>query len=270
MQVVSAIHTLNPSFLLDFQFFAYNFFKWSALVLALIASFRIIIRFRQRTPSTALLSTNDENDYDLSDTDDDNENGSTSTSSSEYEDDEEDDTAEDGRRTGKYFRLGGETGVGSFLRRRSIGDLFSLSEIANTRLGLGLGFGFDPQEKSVVSLYNTEHSIHQIIPNGKTPTTTSASSAVVVTAVENALGMRIWDTRLRRRVPAVIAEWGPTVGETVGVEYGGEHKVYLRDDGCNGLTVGDVRNVRSPLENVTEYCVDPWWPNSFMLKLRRR
>ncbi|KAE9589423.1 hypothetical protein Lal_00000200 [Lupinus albus] len=255
MQVVYAIHTLNPSYLLHFQLFAYNFFKWSALVLALLAIFRIIVRFRQRAPSTILLITNDENDYDFSDTDDDNENRS--TSSSEFEDDEEDDTAEDDRRTGKYFKPGGETGVGSFLRCRSIGDIFSLSEIANIRLGLGLGFGFDSEEESVVSLY-------------KTATTTSATSAVVVTSAENAFGMRIWDTRLRRRMPAVIAEWGPTVGETVGVEYGGDHKVYLRDDGRNSLTVGDVRNVRSPLENVTEYCVDPWWPNSLMLKLQRR
>ncbi|XP_019451949.1 PREDICTED: uncharacterized protein LOC109354052 [Lupinus angustifolius] len=255
MQILSVIHTLNLSFLLHFQFFAYNFFKWSALVLALLASLRIMIRFRQRAPSTVLLSTNDENDYDFSDTDDENENGS--SSSSEFEDDEEDDIAEDARRTGKYFRVGGENYVGSFLRRRSIGDIFSISEITNIRLGLGIGFGFDSEEESVVSLY-------------KTAATTSATSAVVVTAVENALGMRIWDTRLRRRVPAVIAEWGPTVGETVGVEYGGEHKVYLRDDARNGLTVGDVRNVRSPLENVTEYCVDPWWPNSLILKLQRR
>lgn len=236
--------------------------KWGALFLALLATFRtvLVIRFRQNASSLASIPLLIDDD-DFSDDDDDG-SCSTSSSSSEFEYDDEDEEEEENR-TGDYFRVrGSDNGDGGFLRCRSIGDIFSLSEIANSKsvvklwdtIGHGLGFGFDhscSSEGGVVSVYGEEQS---------------ASPAVVVSAGESASGnlaLRIWDTRLRRRIPAVIAEWGPTVG----TESGGALKDCVRDDGRYGLTVGDVRNVRSPLTDETESHLDLWWPNSVGLKI---
>ncbi|XP_027364791.1 uncharacterized protein LOC113871900 [Abrus precatorius] len=281
-QIHSLHHYLlnqNPLFLSQLQSssLAYTLCKWGALTLALLASI-LFVRFRPNTTAIPLLIA----DCDYSDTDDDDDGISSSPSmsslSSEIEDNEEKKEKEEDRR-GEYFRLKGSSNDdGGFLRRRSIGEFLSLSEIANSKnvvklwdtIGFGLGFGFDysdsSSDESVVSIYgvNEEHGL-QPVPTRKPPT-----PAVVVSAGENASGnlaLRVWDTRLRRRIPAVIAEWGPSVGKIVGVESGGVQKVYVRDDGRYGLTVGDMRNVRSPLEDVTESHIDLWWPNSFMLKI---
>ena len=273
----------NPSFL---SVSICTLCKWGALILAFIATFRtitniLIIRFRQNAPSLSsipLLNDYDGDDY--SDTEE--EEDETTSSSSDSEDDNEDDAAE--HRNGEYFRVrGSDNGDGGFLRRHSIGDLFSLAEIANSKsvvklwdtIGLGLGLGFNNSDSSdFVSVYDDDEDRRiRPVATGKppAPAVSCASRAVVVSAGESASGnlaVRIWDRRLRRRMPAVIAEWGPTVGKTVGVESGGVQKVYVRDDGRYGFTVGDMRNVRSPLENVTESNVDDtWWPNSFLLQI---
>ncbi|RDX64318.1 hypothetical protein CR513_57140, partial [Mucuna pruriens] len=242
----------NPFFLSQLQpcSLAYTLCKWGAFILTLLATV-LIIRFRQNAPSIPLIIS----DYDYSDIDDDDEISSTS----EFEDDDEEEKEED--RTGEYFRVSSS----------SIGDFLSLSEIANSKsvvklwdtIGFGLGFGFDhsssSSDGSVVSIYGGNED-HGLCP---TP-------AVVVSAGENASGnlaVSVWDARLHRRVPAVVAEWGPSPGKTVGVESGGIHKVYVRDDGRYGWMVGDMRNTRSPLENVTESHLDLWWPNSFVMKI---
>jgi len=49
------------------------------------------------------------------------------------------------------------------------------------------------------------------------------------------------------------------MGKTLRVESGGVQKVYVRDDGRHGVTVGDMRNVSTPLGNVTESDADTWW-----------
>ncbi|WVZ09538.1 hypothetical protein V8G54_014068 [Vigna mungo] len=232
---------------------AYNFCKWGAVILALVATFgsiinRItifIIRFRTKAPSLPSIEEYDDV-YSSTDDDDDYENDDDLTYSSSEGTDDNDDNKND------EF----QTQNGTHKRRRSIGDIFSLSELANSKsvvklwdsIGFGLGLDFDDYEDGVVSTYD--------------PASSTASPAVMVSAGEGACGnlaVEIWDTRLRRRKPTVVAEWGPTVGKTLRVESGGVQKVYVRDDGRNGVTVGDMRNVSTPLGNVTESDADTWW-----------
>ncbi|KAK7306926.1 hypothetical protein VNO77_39560 [Canavalia gladiata] len=261
---------------------AYNFCKWSAVILALVATFgsiinRItifIIRLRKKAPSLPSLddyddvySSSDE-DYEIDDNDDDD----LTYSSSELEDDPS--ASSSYNRLDEFFRVRGtghyfddefhtQNDTQNHKRCRSIGDIFSLSELANSKsvvklwdsIGFGLGLDFDDNEDGVVSPYE--------VSNGKqpVPASSTASPAVVLSAGEGACGnlaLEIWDTRLRRRKPTVVAEWGPTMGKTVRVESGGVQKVYVRDDGRYGLTVGDMRKVTTPLGNVTESDTDTW------------
>ncbi|QCE08615.1 uncharacterized protein LOC114189542 [Vigna unguiculata] len=224
---------------------AYTFCKWGPLILTLLATL-LILRFRQTTTSLPLIIA----DYDYTDTEDDDHDDEAS-SISELEDDEEEEKQEE--RTNACFRMRGSTNDDAqFLRRPSFGDLFSLSEIANTKSvvklwdSIGFGLGFDrscpSSNESVVSVYRGEHGL---CPN----------QAVLVSAGENAegnLAVRVWDARLRRRIPAVMAEWGPSLGEAVGVESCEVHKVFVRDDGGYGVTVGDIRKAKSPLEKVRD------------------
>ncbi|OIW21195.1 hypothetical protein TanjilG_30791 [Lupinus angustifolius] len=250
---------------------AYNFCKWGAVILALVATFStfinrvtiFIIRFRNKAASS-LPSLPCLDDYDDSDEDDDYEfsNDDDDAPSSEFEEDEEYDQPS-ASASGFYFRLSGsgsdefrnETGMHK--RRRSIGDIFSLSEIANSEsviklwdsIGFGLGLDFDDYEDPVT-------------PRGKSPVILTSSPSVVVSAGEGSCGnlaVEVWDTRLRRRKPSVVAEWGASVGKTVRVDSGGVQKVYVRDDGRYGVMVGDMRNVSTPLGNVTESDADNWW-----------
>ncbi|XP_061360660.1 uncharacterized protein LOC133304630 [Gastrolobium bilobum] len=253
---------------------AYNFCKWGAVILALVATVGsiinrvtiLIIRFRNKAPSLPSLSFDDDDDFSSSDDGDYNDDDVT-YSSSESED--EPSVSSSFLRLDEYFRLRGsssglhqnddefQTQNGIHKRCRSIGDIFFLSELANSEsvvklwdsIGFGLGLDFDDYEEPLISTYETNKG------KPSPPATSTASPAVVVSAGEGACGnlaLEIWDTRLRRRKPSVVAEWGPTMGKTVRVESGGVQKVYVRDDGRHGVTVGDMRNVSTPLGNVTE------------------
>ncbi|WJX67431.1 hypothetical protein P8452_51897 [Trifolium repens] len=81
------------------------------------------------------------------------------------------------------------------------------------------------------------------------------------------LTLGIWDTRLRRRIPTVTMGWASDIRNAAGIESSGVQKVYVRDDRRYELTVGDMRNVLLPLEDLTESQLDLWWPNSCMLKI---
>ncbi|KAE9605695.1 hypothetical protein Lal_00024826 [Lupinus albus] len=252
---------------------AYNLCKWGAVILALVATFGtfinkvtiFIIRFRNKAatsiPSIPYLDdfedSDDDDDYDFSNDDDD-------ATSSEFEEDEENDESSASASSSRfYFRVSGsddnefQNGSCTPKRRRNIGDIFSLSEIANRKsvvklwdsIGFGLGLDFDDYEEPVT-------------PRCKSPAILTSSPSVVLSAGEGACGnlaVEVWDTRLRCRKPSVVAEWGTNVGKTVRVESGGVQKVYVRDDGRYSVMVGDMRNVRTPLGNVTESDADIWW-----------
>ncbi|CAL5210038.1 unnamed protein product [Lathyrus oleraceus] len=242
-----------------------NLCKSCVLFLALFATFHtiFILKFRKRTPSISPLVA----EYDYTD-DEDDETCSLSSTSSESEDGDEEEIEEENIQD-EYFRFRGSD-EGFLSSCRSIGDMFSLSEITNSKsvvklwdsLGFGLGFGLDDCDSSydggIVAAYSADEKL------------SASSSEVTDSSGENSSGnmaLRIWDTRVRRRIPAMIGEWVPGIGKAVGIVSGGEQKVYVRDDGRYELTVGDMRNVMSPLENVTESQLDLWWPNSYMLKI---
>ncbi|KAG5001360.1 hypothetical protein AAZX31_08G255200 [Glycine max] len=268
----------NPSFPSQITTsLAYNFCKWGAVILALVATFGsiinrvtiFIIHFRAKAPSLPSLNLNDDDFYTSSDDEDDfqnDEDDDLTYSSSEPED--EPSASSSFIRLEDYFRIRGtdnlddefQTQNGTHKRCRSIGDIFSLSELANSKsvvklwdsIGFGLGLDFDDYDGYEVSSAKPLQA----------PTSSTASPAVVVSAGEGAYGnlaLEIWDTRLRRRKPTVVAEWGPTVGKTLHVESGGVQKVYVRDDGRYSVTVGDMRKVSTPLGNVTESDADTWW-----------
>jgi len=261
-----SLHHQNLNFFSHLQppSIAYTFCKWGPLILILLATL-LVLRFRHTTPSIPLIIA----DYDYTDTEDDDYDDAAS-SISELEDHEEEKEEE---RANECFRMRGPTNDDAlFLPRPTFGDFLSLSEIANTKsvvklwdsIGFGLGFGFDHFDRScsssgesVVSVYDGEHGLR---PN----------QAVLVCAGENAAGklaVGVWDARLRRRIPAVMAEWGPSLGKAVGVELCDVHKVFVKDDGRYGVTVGDIRKAKSPLENVTDSHLDLRLSNSFIMKI---
>ncbi|KAI5436070.1 uncharacterized protein LOC127118933 [Lathyrus oleraceus] len=251
---------------------AFNFCKWGAVILALVATFGsiinkltiFIIHLRKKASSLPSIAFDD----DFSSDEDDDDVVSLS-SSSDFEGEEP--SVSSSSSFNDFFRIRGssindefQTQNGGHQRQRSIGDIFSLFELANSEnvvklwdsIGFGLGLDFDEYEDGVISS-------NDVVSNQNALSTHVDSPAVVVSASEGARGnlaVEIWDTRLRKRKPSVVAEWGPTVGNTVRVESGGVQKVYVRDDGRQRLTVGDMRKVSIPLGNVTESDADnTWW-----------
>ncbi|KAE8701478.1 hypothetical protein F3Y22_tig00110547pilonHSYRG00019 [Hibiscus syriacus] len=87
-----------------------------------------------------------------------------------------------------------------------------------------------------------------------------SSPAVVFSAGVSLSSRRVavgaWDTRLCRRVPAIVAEWRPKQSPekitAVNMDDGVE-KVYTRGDVTGKLTVSDMRMVISSLRNLTAY-----------------
>ncbi|KAJ7943147.1 putative Transmembrane protein [Quillaja saponaria] len=293
----------NPSFLsqtatssmarIESVSVAYTFCKWSAVILALIATLGgiinrvklLIIKFRRENhslPSFPLFSELDDDDF-SSDDDDEVTFSSSSSVSSEYEEEEEDEQAATAsssvnwrqidedfsvRGSGHYFDDQWQNSNIRLRRRRSIGDFLSLSEFVNGKsvvklwdsIGFRLGLDLADDSESyggVVSAYDDKKENRKLIP-----AVSSSSKSVIVTAGATGAGnlaLKIWDTRLKCSIPAIIAEWRPHLGKIVGIGSGGVEKVYFRDDASDGVTVGDIRNASSPLGNVTESDMDTWW-----------
>ncbi|XP_061974272.1 uncharacterized protein LOC133696183 [Populus nigra] len=258
----------NPSFLS--QIFAlsgaekihqaYSFWKWGALLLALVASFTtiinrikiLVIRFKNHPfiSSPSLITNQEDGDYEsetdlscsssisLSDEEQEEEPPSTSRSWWSIDDHDEDFCV---RGSGNRY-IDDEWQNGNFrLRRRrnsSIGDFFSLSDFTNERnvvklwdnLGLGLGFNLNngsDSRSAVVSFYdiNNERNICSIFGSKcDSFTAVSPSPSVVVSAETNLSGhssLNLWDSRVGFRMPEVFAELGPMLGKIVGVGGGG-------------------------------------------------
>ncbi|KAK4842771.1 hypothetical protein QYF36_027404 [Acer negundo] len=302
---MKALH--NPSFASQVLSLSNTFMKWSALILALIASFttiinrvKILIIKLQTHPSLA------SQQLDLIDDDDYDSETASSCSFSEDENDEEeeedDETVTTSFRVDEDFCVRGSGRVyideqwrnGNMglrrRRRRSIGDLFSWSEFTGGKsvvklwedLGFGLGFDdVDEDENDVLrgsdsgnlfaiyhlnsdretgkigSVFSAKREISALVP-----TSSSSSPAVIVAAAAESSGrvaLRGWDSRIGSRIPAIIAEWRPKLGNVIGVSASGKDKVYVSDDVNSALTVGDMRKVNAPLEDLTEAEVDTWW-----------
>ncbi|GMJ13134.1 hypothetical protein like AT1G68440 [Hibiscus trionum] len=258
----------NPSFLSQVYalsgihkiYKAYDFWKWGALILALLASLStiinrlkiLIIRFRRThyLPNQPLLYGTD------FDTDTDSDSCSSSDDEGEYD---EPSDSQNWRQVDEDFRV---RGSGHFIdhqwrnarftlrkRRSSIGDLFSWAEeltsaksVVKLWDNLGLGFRLNLDESdNVLNVYdvNKETKIGSIF-GGK-----SEFQAVSAPSLSS---------------PAVLVS--ATGGSSTGrrsVNADGVEKVYIRGDVKGKLTVGDMRKPSSTLRNVTDSDVDTWW-----------
>lgn len=258
----------------------YNFWKWGALILAILASFSaiikrvkvLIIKFQTGAASLQepLLRALD-GEESLNDT------SSLSSSSSDcYDEDDQQEihdreliggsAVEDRRRTDEIFQVKG-TGVDfsespwqsrsspSLRRRRSIGDHFS--ELASGKsvvklwdnIGLGLGLELDGDDLISWNYPNRSRNANS---------SSSMSPAGLIVNKKSAASLGFWDRRAGSRRPAILAEWGTQIGNADAVSHGGIGKVYLRGGG-ELAAVGDLRKVKAPLDNVTEADVETWW-----------
>lgn len=264
---------------------AYSFWKWGALILAILASFTaiikrikiLIIKFQNDAPSfqEPLLRALDDGDESLEDA------SSLSSSSSDYydEDEEEEEEVEDGeliegspveerQRTYEIFRVKGtgsdflespwQSRNSSGLRRRgSIGNHFS--EFASGKsvvklwdnLGFGLGLKLDGDD--LIS-WNHPNRARNTNPS---PSSSSMSPSLILEKA-SAVSLGFWDARAASRRPAILAEWGPQIGKSDTVGRVGVGKVFLRSGG-ELAAVGDLRKVSAPLDTVTEADLETWW-----------
>ncbi|KAG6391688.1 hypothetical protein SASPL_149445 [Salvia splendens] len=263
----------NPSTISRFFSFP-GFWKYGALIFAIFATFSSLIRriklifIRFHTVKPCFIQTEDE--FDFSDDEDD----VVSVASSDDEQEAEEDR--DQRRVDEDFCVRGS--ILSFRsgqlrqrnRRSSCGGAWS--EFASgknvVKLWDSLGFNLDLDEdlfnydtSSVVSTWNRNREESSGDFSGEL----WPAPAVVLTAEGNAKGNGVifggYDRRMRSGVPALVAEWKlPATSGGGGLATGGGvSKVYVRDDVSGVVTVGDVRNVRMPLECVRESDGETWW-----------
>ncbi|XP_021614811.2 uncharacterized protein LOC110616672 [Manihot esculenta] len=295
----------NPSFLsqifalsgVEKIHLASSFWKWGALVLALLASFStiinrikiLILRIQNHFLISSQPSLITDEDYDYgSETDtscsslseeDDNDDGE-----EEEEDEHTSSSSQRWRSIDEDFRVRGSDYYADDqlhnhnLRRRrnsSLEDLFSSwSEFTNgsnvvklwDNLGLGFGLNLDHESRNCISVYDMNKSLNVFSIFGEKSdipavSMSSSSPAVIVSADTNVSGhiLRVWDTRVGSRIPEIMAEWRPRLGKFVGISAGGRKKFYVRDDVTGRLKVGDMRKVSSPLINAAEPDVDTWW-----------
>lgn len=254
----------NPSIISQIFAVSNTFVKWSALIFALVASFttiigriKILIIRLQTRPS--LIQTHDV-EYD---SDSDSLSASSFSDEEETDDEEEEEATTSSPTDDVDFSVRGsryqwQNGLRR-RRRRSIGDLFSWSELASgksvVKLWDNLGLkdvvrGADTGNLFAVYDVNCQREIRRIgsvfgaklgIP---AMVAASSSSSVVMSAAAEGDGrveVRGWDTRVGSGLPALLAEWN------------------VRDDGSGTLTVGDMRKVNVPLEDLTDRETDTWW-----------
>ncbi|KAK3442747.1 hypothetical protein EUGRSUZ_B03012 [Eucalyptus grandis] len=273
----------DPSFLSQFLSFsvrtisqAYSFWKWGALILALVASFGtlinrirfLIIKYQNNLVS---VSPSQSQPFLRSCLDEEDEIELTRS------------PLEDPSRDHEVFVVKGSAcpqreGVSSNLRRRRSFFCDHLSGFCDrTNIvqlwNLGLEIGVDPEGESPAS-FGDAISITDLNTGQRLSSFSSGTSgipalsaaplrspAAIVSAGASASGnmaLRVWDTRAGRRAPAIIAEWAPrTAGNVERVNCGGVEKLFLEAGG--ELVLGDMRKVSSPLKRVTEPDAETWW-----------
>ncbi|XP_018825535.1 uncharacterized protein LOC108994679 [Juglans regia] len=266
-------------------FEASSIWKVGALILAIVASFSTIanginvfilkIKRDNSIASEPLLKF-------VGDYDTDSEGETCSSLSSSLEDDgeeDEDDEEPESHRcqpVDEDFRVAGgsdhyvesyeENRKSKFRRRFSWADFAGGRSVVKLWDNLGLGLDFnddgDDSAESVISVYDTnkETRISSVF-GGKPVAASTSPSLIVMASRENGsrdgLSLRLWDTRVRCRIPAMLGQWRPQLGKIVRVGYGGVEKVYFRDDATGDLKVGEVKKVSSPLGNGSD--MDTWW-----------
>lgn len=259
-------HLQDPSFFsrLSQSFKFYSFWTWVALLLTTIATFSsifgrsvIALVFKFKTEKSSISEP-----LIGFDTDPDDE---TSSISSESDSDDTPSTSKTNRYLGdEDFRVSGSKNLDPDSRKDRKFVLYTEEEEEEewfsggvVKLWNDLGFGFEKSSglMSMLDLNRGEILMSLLGVKGQIPAINMPSPAVVVSAgVESvrSAAMRIWDARAGgRATAAAVAEWQPRRRRVVGVDSGGVEKVYVREHG-GSVVVRDLRNVASPLEEITE------------------
>ncbi|CAK9159495.1 unnamed protein product [Ilex paraguariensis] len=265
----------------------HSFWKWGAVILALIATFSGIINriklFITWVRTIKPLDSSSKPLLQLFDDDEELSEDETSSSAS-LEDEEYESTSsfddqipvdEDFRVAGSSFYSENQSRNGKFKlrKRRSCGDGFSWSDFgAGTSVvklwdSLGLGLEFEDFADGVVSIWDLNKDQKKssfLAGNGsrQIPAVAMSSPAVALSAgldKSNAVVLGAHDMRVARQTPAICAEWKTPAGKAVeDLNSGGVEKVFVRDDVSGFITVVDMRNVKMPLDNVTESDGETW------------
>ncbi|KAM7468349.1 hypothetical protein LguiB_015911 [Lonicera macranthoides] len=129
------------------------------------------------------------------------------------------------------------------LRRRLIGgswsDFSSWKSVVQLWDSLGLSLDFEDSSSFCSDKISSKYM---------------SSPVVVLRANSESIAFGAYDTRVAHEIPVISIEWQSRLGNVVGICSSGVEKVYIRDDNAGALTVGDLRNVKTPLEKLTEYC----------------
>ncbi|XP_047331766.1 uncharacterized protein LOC124935373 [Impatiens glandulifera] len=243
----------NPSLFSRFQSFpeSYSFWKWGALILALLASFRCIIfrikfliiaisnkvkLFAASQPPIQLFG----DDFDSDSGDDDDDSG----------DDSGEDSDDD---INSFYRVPSDEDF-------SVWDRFSLSDLASSKgvvrfwdsLGLGLDFEDDDFSDNVVSVWDL-NKIDNSRKRLQIPATSMAAPDVILSGSS-------YDRRMGLNTSSILAEWSPaTVTSTAAQSLRRRSKVGGIGEEDSALNVSDMRNVKSPLKKLTESDGENWW-----------
>lgn len=261
-----------------------SFWKWGALILAVVATFGSIIRrikllfiyIRTVKPSAEPLLQYLTDDFDFSDDDDDE-----LSSDSSEEDDVTRNPSSFSDRVDRDFGVAGsgfscfrEQGRnGNFRNRRRRGSFerFPWADFAAgksvVKLWDNLSLGYDFDEEVRVWDLNKDLKFPNIFGDSSVvPAMTMGSPAVVLSSEvrennsnNNDVVLSAYDTRMKGQAPAICASWHAPAAKFLGVNGGGVEKVYVRDNAAGVVTVGDMRNVKTPLGSLTETDGDTWW-----------
>ncbi|XP_052184660.1 uncharacterized protein LOC127796527 [Diospyros lotus] len=265
----------------------YSFWKWGALILALVATFsgvitRIKLLVLRFCKDKFLLSSGPRWTQQLDEEDDEDRSCSSDSSENDEEDDEPTTSFQDRHPVDEVFSVAGSGRDLRQRRRRSGGDRHWWSELGSgknvVKLWDSIGLWSEPEDESesVVSIWdlNKDQKVSSFSSRGcEIPAMSISSPAVIYSAGSNKrdnIFLGVFDTRVGGQTPAIHTQWRPLRGKVVGIGSGGVEKVYVMEDVGGASRVGDMRNVKRPLENLTESNGDTWWdadaviiPNSF-------
>ncbi|XP_073299121.1 uncharacterized protein [Primulina huaijiensis] len=258
-------------------FGVYSFWKWGAFIFAILATFSgvieriklIFIRLHTIIPSRnqvqqIVISEDDDislasSSEDERDDEDEDEKNRPTTSFSGQQRLDEDFFVKDSRRLrNRRRRIGADDGF-DWSDFTSGENVVKLWDSLSSSFNFGLDFD-DFESEDVVSRWDFD----QRRDSNGSPGSVSNSPAVLLMAERNRKGdgvvLRGYDTRVRSRSPELYAEWrsSPAAKSAASTAVIGG-KIYVRDDVSGVLTVGDVRNVRMPLENSGDSDGETWW-----------
>jgi hypothetical protein len=260
----------NPSLISRFTSIQlYTFCKWGALIVAFLATFTSLInRFKLiifhvfRVKSLASSSSSkhllQDLDSDLDYSDNDEEVDSSSSSDNEFDDEE----FESSSQFDEDFRVAGRSKI---WRCFSWSDFAAGKSVVKLWDGFGLGLDFEDSVGSEISIWDLDRDekIRSFFGSRfENPAMAISSPAVILSTEADANKKSVllsgYDKRMSRQTPVLYADWRQQGRQIVDVNSDGVSKVYLTDGITGGVTVGDMRNIKTPLENLTESDDDTW------------